>query len=72
MVNEDSPSTDLSVFGEEGHSIIFLTDYIFCFCLFYRGLTYLALLVTSQNCTKMLRNRFCFVEQLSLQKATFD
>ena len=35
MVNEDSPSTDLSVFGVEGHSIIFLTDHIFCFVLFF-------------------------------------
>ena len=31
MVDEDSHSTDLSVSGEEGHSTILLTHYVFWF-----------------------------------------
>ena len=53
MVDEDSHSTDLSVSGEEGHSTTLLAHYIFGFD---GGQSYLATLVTPQNCTKMVRN----------------
>ena len=53
MVEEDSYSTDLTVSGEEGHLTILLAHYILGYNC---GQSYLATLVTPQNCTKMLRN----------------
>ena len=53
VVEEDSYSTDLTVSGEEGHLTILLAHYILGYNC---GQSYLATLVTPQNCTKMLRN----------------
>ena len=80
MVNEDSHSTDFSVSGVEGQ-FYWLIYWLITFFGFNWGESYLATLVTRQNCTIMLRNlrklrKFLFpqatFEQLSLQKATFD
>ena len=60
MVDEDSHSTDLNVSGE-GHSKILLAHYILGFNW---GQSYLATLVTPENCTKMLRN-LTFVVQFA-------
>ena len=74
MVDEDSHSTNSECLGWRSHSTILLAHYNFCFNW---GQSYLATLVTQQNCTKMLRNptfvvqfahirpkSFCFFEQL--------
>ena len=76
MVNTDSHSTDMSVSHDEGRIEQFY--WLITFFGFNWGQSYLATLVTRQNCTIMLRNlrKFLFpqatFEQLSLQKATFD
>ena len=71
MVDEDSHSTEWRSFNNFISSLQSFG--------FNGGQRYLATSVTLQNCTKMLtfvvqsdRKRFCFYEQLSLQKATFD
>ena len=71
MVDEDSHSTEWRSFN---NFISSLQSFGFS-----GGQRYLATPVTLQNCTKMLtfvvqsdQKRFCFYEQLSLQKATFD
>ena len=61
MVDEhQSHSTDLSVSGEEGHSTILLAHYILWF--YNWGRSCLAMLVTPQNCPKMLRNLIFVVQ----------
>ena len=63
MVDEDSHSTDLSVSGEEAG--LFKKFYrLITFFGFKWEQSYLATLVTSQNCTKMLRN-LTFVVQFT-------
>ena len=64
MVDDDSPdshSTDLIISGKEGHWTIYWL--ITCFGLKW-GQIYFATLVTTQNCTKMLRN-LTFVVQFA-------
>ena len=71
IVDEDSHSTDLSVAGEEGHSTILLSHYVFWSKMF-RNLTLLYNLhILASDPKKFLFFSSNF-EQLSWQKATFE